>query len=45
MIRILFFTIFLTNCTYKKPLQNSELIVPPFIQEENPEIYKIYKTE
>ncbi|MFZ8864588.1 MAG: hypothetical protein ACO2XZ_01795 [Rickettsiales bacterium] len=45
MIRITILLILLTNCTYKKPLKNSTLIVPPFIQEENPEIYQIFKSE
>ncbi len=45
MIRIIILLILLTNCTYKKPLKNSALIVPPFIQEENPEIYQIFKSE
>ena len=30
------------GCQYKNHAQNPELIVPPFIQEENPDIYKIF---
>ena len=30
------------GCQYKNNTANSELIVPPFIQEENPDIYEIF---
>lgn len=45
MIKIILILFLLTNCSYKKPLTNSNLIVPPFIQEENPELYQIFKPE
>lgn len=45
MIRVFFILILLSSCAYKKPLKNSDLVVPPFIQEENPEIYQIFKAK
>jgi hypothetical protein len=44
MLKFLVLLILLANCSYKKPLKNSELIVPPFIQSENPEIYELFKS-
>lgn len=36
---------FLISCRYNEPLENHELIVPPFIQVENPDLYEIFKPE
>jgi len=44
-MRLLILFTLITSCAYKKPLNNAELIVPPFIQEENPELYEIFKPE
>jgi hypothetical protein len=46
IIKLAFIVVFFANisaCTYKKPLANHELIVPPFIQEENKDLYEIFK--
>lgn len=34
-----------TSCSYREPLEHHELLVPPFIQTENPELYKIFQPE
>jgi hypothetical protein len=34
---------FFTACSSDRELKNHDLLVPPFIQDENPEIHDIYK--
>jgi len=45
MLKLLILIILLANCSYKKPLNNHQLLVPPFIQSENPEIYELFKSD
>lgn len=44
-MKILFLLFLVSSCGYSKPIHNADLIVPPFIQDENPEIYDIFKPE
>ena len=44
-MKILFLLFLLSSCSYSKPLPHADLIVPPFIQDENPEIYEVFKAE
>lgn len=42
-LTLMIFPFFTIACDYSRALDKHELIVPPVIQEENPEIYKIFK--
>ena len=33
------------SCSYKPNIDNAELIVPPFIEDDNPELYKLLTTD
>ena len=35
----------ISACTYKKPLAKSELIVPPFIQEDHKDLYEVFQAK
>lgn len=44
-IILLFSLLLCVSCKYHKPLEQHQLLVPEFVQEDYPELYEVFQDE